>query len=328
MIIIIIPIILISMDKNSTIKNIKNDSIESRAYKREKLKGERWDGYLVKNIPSFQKLMPYLMKTRNGSSIYFKETFDATKIVEYLNKKNEDLGIMKKSNSSSDVDFIEKYNYNHFFMTTITRIIALRPHLNRFVAGKKIYQRHNIELAYVVKKEFCDEGEESVTISAFERDSNIEDVVKILTPIIKGVKDSSDDEHGDFLDTFVKFPSFIVSFVVMLMNFFIVIGHSPKFLRKMDVMQCSAFVSNLGSIDLATAPNHHLYDRGTCSVFITIGKVKKATIGEGYEVEISATMDERVTDGFYLINSLNLLQKIFNDPEQLDKRLDEVPIDI
>jgi hypothetical protein len=304
--------------------NENNDfNKDSRAYKREKQKGERWDGYLVKKISSFQKLMPYLMKTRDSSSIYFKDTFDATNLVKFLNDKNEKLDY----SIDSSINSIDKYNYNHFFMTAITRVIALRPHLNRFVAGKNIYQRHNIELAYVVKKQFSDEGEESVTISAFERDSNIDDVVKIISPTIKGVKEDTDDEHGDFLDTFIKFPSFIISFVVMLMNFFIVIGHSPKFLRKMDVMQCSAFVSNLGSIDLSTVPLHHLYDRGTCSVFITIGKVKKLENSENYGVEVSVTMDERVTDGFYMINSLKLLQDIFNNPEQLDKRLNEVPID-
>ncbi|MDR2623341.1 MAG: hypothetical protein LBC39_02040 [Methanobrevibacter sp.] len=316
---------------------------ESRSYKREKQKGERWDGYLIRSTSSFQKLMPYLMNTRDGSSIYFKNTFDATRIVEYLNKKNEELN-EKVFNNSSDCNtadiqenfnskLSEKYTYNHFFMTAITRVIAMRPHLNRFIAGKKIYQRHNIELAYVVKKQFSDDGEESVTISKFERDSNIYDVVKILNPVINGVKDGSDDEHGDFLNTFLKFPSFIVSFVVTLMNFFIVLGHCPVFLRKMDVMQCSAFVSNLGSIDLATVPIHHLYDRGTCSVFITVGKVRKVKsdhvgASKKYEVEISVTMDERVTDGFYLINSLKVLQEILNDPEQLNKRLKEVPMDV
>lgn len=301
----------------------KNLSKDSRAHKREKQKGERWDGYLVKNIPSVQKLMPYLMKTRNSSSVYFRDTFDATNLVNFLNDKNKKL----INDDISSLEDINRYNFNHFFMAAIVRVLALKPHLNRFVAGKKIYQRHNIELAYVIKKQFSDEGEESVTISKFERDSNIDDVAKVLTPTIKGVKDSTDDEHGDFLDTFIKFPSFIISFVVMLMDFFIVIGHSPTFLRKMDIMQCSAFVSNLGSIDLSTVPLHHLYDRGTCSVFITIGKVQKIENSENYEVEISATMDERVTDGFYMINSLKLLQNILDNPEQLDERLEYVPID-
>lgn len=301
----------------------KNLSKDFPAYKREKQKGERWDGYLVKSIPSVQKLMPYLMKTRNSSSVYFRDTFDATNLVKFLNDKNKKL----ISDDISSLEDINRYNFNHFFMAAIVRVLALKPHLNRFVAGKKIYQRHNIELAYVIKKQFSDEGEESVTISKFERDSNIDDVAKVLTPTIKGVKDSTDDEHGDFLDTFIKFPSFIISFVVMLMDFFIVIGHSPTFLRKMDIMQCSAFVSNLGSIDLSTVPLHHLYDRGTCSVFITIGKVQKIENSENYEVEISATMDERVTDGFYMINSLKLLQNILDNPEQLDERLEYIPID-
>ncbi|MCL2688179.1 MAG: hypothetical protein FWE58_06550 [Methanobrevibacter sp.] len=305
--------------------NNSNDSKdESRAYKREKQKGERWDGYLVKNLNSYQKLVPYLMKTRTGSSNYFRDKFDVTNVVKYLEDKNKELNNRK---DLSDDGEIEKYTYNHFFMTAMTRLIALRPHLNRFVAGKKIYQRHNIEISYVIKKEFSDHAEQSLTISKFERDSNIEDVIKVLTPDIKGVRDSSDDDHGDFLGTLLKLPRFIVSFIVMFMDFCIVIGRAPKFLREMDAMQCSVFVTNLGGFDLNTTPVHHLYDRGTISIFVMIGTVTKKEDDEGYEVEIAVTMDERITNGFYYLNSFKLLQEIFNNPEQLDERLKEVPID-
>ena len=304
--------------------NESNDFLdESRAYKRKRQKGERWDGYLVKNLNSYQKLVPYLMKTRTGSSNYFRDTFDVTNVVKYLEDKNKELNNNKDLNNGSG---IEKYTYNHFFMTAINRLIALRPHLNRFIAGKKIYQRHNIEISYVIKKEFSDHAEQSVTISKFERDSNIEDVIEVLTPDIKGVRDSSDDDHGDFLGTLLKLPRFIVSSIVMFMDFCIVIGHAPKFLREMDAMQCSVFVTNLGGFDVNTAPVHHLYDRGTISLFVMIGTIIKKDNNK-HEVEISVTMDERITNGFYMVNSLKLLQDVLKNPEQLDERLKEVPIE-
>lgn len=98
----------------------KNLSKDSRAYKREKQKGERWDGYLVKNIPSVQKLMPYLMKTRNSSSVYFRDTFDATNLVNFLNDKNKKL----ISDDISSLEDINRYNFNHFFMAAIVRVLA------------------------------------------------------------------------------------------------------------------------------------------------------------------------------------------------------------
>jgi len=317
-----------SNDKTNTkIENPTNDSnsSEPRARIRERQKGERWDGYEVKNILPFHKMIPYLMKTRVGSTNYFEATYEVDKVVEYINKKNEQL----KENDGLN----EKYGYNQFFISALIRVLALRPQLNRFVANKTIYQRHKIVIAYVIKKEFSDEGEESTTVSTFERDSNIEDVRKILSKEIKGVKESSDDEAGDFIEFLMKLPKFLISFVVWLFDFFIIIGHMPKSLRGIDVMQASAFVANLGSIGLDNVPYHHLYDRGTCSLFLILGKVRKDFVltkdgvVEKYLVDVKLSMDERVADGFYYVKSLEILEDILKNPEQLEERLKEVPID-
>ena len=305
---------------------VGSESLEPRAYKRERRRWERQDGYRVKNILSFHKLLPYLLKTRVGSTNYFEATYEADKLVEYLDKKTEE------SNGENSGEVV-KYGYNLFFIAALVRVLALRPQLNRFVTNKKIYQRHNIEIAYVMKKAFSDEGEESTTVSTFERDSNIEDVRKILTKGIKGVKEESDDDAGDFVGGLVKLPKFIITFVIWIFNMFIVIGRSPKALKGVDVMQASAFVSNLGSIGLENVPYHHLYDRGTCSLFLTLGKVRKDFvltkdgIVEKNVVDVKLSMDERIADGFYYVKSLDLLESILQNPEQLEERLKEVPID-
>jgi len=315
-------------DEVNVIENETNisESSEPRAYKRERQKGERWDGYKVKNILSFHKLLPYLLRTRVGSTNYFEATYDADNLVEYIKRKNEELNI---ENPKS----YEKYGFNQFFISALIRVLALRPQLNRFVTNKTIYQRHDIVLAYVIKKEFSDEGEESTTISTFERDSNIEDVREILATSIRGVKDSSDDEAGDFVGDLMKLPKFIIRFIVWIFDLTITIGYMPKSFRNFDVMQASAFISNLGSIGLENIPYHHLYERGTCSLFLTLGKVRKEFaltkdgIVEKYVVDIKLSMDERIADGFYYVKSLELLEDILQNPELLDERLKEVPID-
>jgi len=316
-----------STDK-SKLENDGFSSSEPRAYKRKRKKGERWDGYKVKNIHPFNTLIPFLMKTRVGSTNYFEATYEVDNLVKYINKKNEEIKL-----NNGEGEAITKYGYNQFFIAALVRVLALRPHLNRFVANKTIYQRHNIDIAYVIKKEFSDEGEESTTVSTFERDSNIEDVRKILQKKIKGVKESSDDEAGEFVESLMKLPKFLVSFVVWMFDLFIVIGHMPKSLRTIDVMQASAFISNLGSIGLENTPYHHLYDRGTCSIFLTVGKARKDFVltkdgvVEKYLVDIKLSMDERIADGFYYTKSLNILENILKNPEQLEERLKEVPID-
>ena len=41
-------------------------------------------------------------------------------------------------------------------------------------------------------------------------------------------------------------------------------------------------------------------------------------------VNIGATLDERIADGFYFARSLKLVKHLFKNPELLDKKLSEV----
>ncbi|KZX10014.1 hypothetical protein [Methanobrevibacter filiformis] len=307
--------------------NYGSDS-ESRVPPRPKKRGERIDGYRVRDVKPFHELLPFLMKTRDSSSNFFKMTYDISNVIEYLDEKNKNLELENNENNS-----IKKYGFNLFFIAALTRVIALRPHLNRFISGKRIYQRHDIEIGYVIKKNFNDDGEESSTVSPFLRDSNIEDVKEVLDKSIFNVKKETDDGTGDFIKTLMKFPTFMVTIVIALFDLFAFIGHGPKVLKDIDTMQASAFIANLGSIGLEKVPYHHLYDRGTCSMFLTLGRARKELVStkEGFVeknlVDVAITMDERITDGFYFVKSLDLLQDILNNPYLLDKRLKEVPID-
>jgi len=308
--------------------NDTDDSNAERAYTRKRKWWERFDGYKVKSAQAMRKLTPFLMKTRVGSTNYFEITYDAEEIIKYLDEKNKKLKENPDPNNP-----IKQYTYTQFFITLIVRMLAIRPELNRFIARKNIYQRHNIEIAYMLKQEFSDEGKLQTTIDTFERDSNIEDVSHVILNSIKNVKSTAEDNTGDFVDTLVKFPNFIISFVVWIFNTLIYIGYCPAILRKIDTMQGSVMFSNVGSIGLEGAPHHHLYDRGTGTLFISVGRIRKEKyisdngIEEKDVVDFKVSMDERVADGYYFIKSFDVLKEILDNPQQLDNRLKEVPLD-
>ena len=54
-------------------------------------------------------------------------------------------------------------------------------------------------------------------------------------------------------------------------------GILPKFLIDMLPFYSSIWISNLGSIG-ADAPFHHLYEIGTTSIFMTIGKIQEQVV--------------------------------------------------
>lgn len=96
----------------------------------------------------------------------------------------------------------------------------------------------------------------------------------------------------------------------------------PGILQDALPVYASSYVVNLGSLG-AEAPFHHLYQHGTTSIFVAIGTVRPEPVVVEDEivvrrrVAIVYTIDERVTDGFYLVRSADLLQEMLDDPESL-----------
>ncbi|MCR4712017.1 MAG: hypothetical protein K5707_06905, partial [Clostridia bacterium] len=75
---------------------------------------------------------------------------------------------------------------------------------------------------------------------------------------------------------------------------------------------------------------HHLNNYGTNSIMITIGTLHKEEVlmPDGHKevrdvVDVGATLDERIADGFYFARSLKLIRYIFEHPEILDLPLNQ-----
>jgi len=309
-------------------KTSKSDSGSS--YGRKKRWGDRKDGWILKDLSSFTKLVPHLMTSRNSSAIYFKEKIDVTEFVNYVEDKNKQLSLNPVETPEGHID---KITYFNVFLTALVRLFTVKPHLNRFIAGRNFYQRKKIEVAFVAKKEFTEEGEETIIKKSFERDETLWSIASRLNKGIKTVK--TEDTDDAILNLFAKFPKPIVQFSVGFLDFLNYIGKYPKAIYTEDPMHASVFVTNLGSIGLKNVPYHHLFDRGTTSVFICLGKIYKDKVyhdktGELVErdlVEISVTIDERISDGFYYIIAINKFKEILNNPKLLEEKLEHIPVD-
>lgn len=312
---------------------IREDTDTESSYPRKKRRGDRMDGWILKDLSSFTKLVPHLMTSRNSSAIYFKEKIDVTDFVRYVEEKDQELSRNPINTPQGSVD---KITYFNVFLAALVRLFTLKPHLNRFIAGRNFYQRKKIEVAFVAKKEFTEEGEETVIKESFDRDETLWSVVSRLNREIRTVKSGDSDDATDILNLFARFPKPVVQFSVAFLDFLNYIGRYPKDIYKADPMHASVFVTNLGSIGLKNVPYHHLYDRGTSSVFICLGEIHPERIfhpetGEPvdrYLVEISTTIDERISDGFYFIRAMNEFKEILNNPELLEEKLEHYPVDI
>lgn len=276
------------------------------------IKKTRFDGTLIKNVPPFTRFLPYLMKDRSSSVIYYEQDLDVTNALACIKKLNKEL--------IKDKVLISLFGV---IITAAVRTLSQRPDLNRFISGYRYWQRKKIQIAFIAKKEITDDGKEVTVKITFNPDETLETAArKIYSEVKKAVSEEGDDTEK-IIEFIMKLPSILIKLIVKAMTF---LDHQNLMIQSLieaDPMWCSAFFTNVGSFGL-DAPFHHLYDRGNCPIFAAVGKVReefklneKGEVEKKLMVRMRFTFDDRISDGVYMAKSLELMQNYVENPELL-----------
>ena len=111
--------------------------------------GDRSDAVWLKDIPSMNRIMPVIMPNRADNEAYVSFDLDFRPLEAYLEKKNQ--GLTE-----------DKYTFFHVISCAVGKAFVLRPRMNRFIAGNRMYQRTELTGAFVIKKQFSDKATESL----------------------------------------------------------------------------------------------------------------------------------------------------------------------
>ena len=275
-------------------------------------RGDRSDGRMVK-APGLQTVMAYLFPKRTDCEVYLNDQLDATELVRYLEKRNAERPE-------------EKITLFHCAVTGMARMVKERPLLNRFIQGYRLYERDEITISFVVKRKFADNAEESLMVLTPSDEDTIDTISR---RILGNVKETRKSEHAtggidELLDWFAALPRLVLIPVIRIIRWLDFWGINPRALTDGDPNYSTILCSNLGSIRCPSV-YHHLNNYGTNSIMVTIGTLHKEymTMPDGSSqlrdvVDIGATLDERIADGFYFAKSLRLMKHIFSHPEMLE----------
>ena len=285
--------------------------------KRTKRWGDRPDAYWIRDLDGLHAIMPHLMNKRTDAEVYVNMEFDVTEALRYIEEKNW-----------GEDEY--KTTLFHCIVTMVARVINERPKLNRFVQAGRIYERDEITVSFVAKRRFTDHSEEALMIYKAKGSDTLADVSR---RIVGEVHEMREQKHAvgldDIMNKFAKLPRLLLMFIVRVVRWLDYWGKVPRIFTEGDTNYTTVLISNLGSIK-CPAVYHHLNNYGTNSVMITIGAMHKspAVMPDGSIevrdiVDIGATLDERIGDGFYFARSLKLIQHICAHPELLDRPLEE-----
>ena len=280
--------------------------------------GEKPDARLIRDVSGLSTIMFHIMPKRTESEVYLNDKVDATELVKFIEEKNA-----------------QHPNYKttifHCLVLAVARMINERPKMNRYIQGRRLYERDEISLSFLAKRRFADDAEEAFMMLVPKESDTIDTVSHQIYGDLTEIRKHEHSTGGmdATVDSFAKIPRLLLMLVVRVIRWLDFWGLVPNALKDGDSNFSTVLFSNLGSIK-GPAVYHHLNNYGTNSIMITVGTLHKEELimPDGTKqirdvLEFGATLDERIADGFYFVRSLRLVKYIFAHPELLDRPFSE-----
>ena len=260
----------------------------------------RRDGYKVKDIHGMQNILIDFKPNRCDSAVYMNRKIDMTNFVKFMNKKKKE---------------IDGLTFYHGLVDVMAKTIYSRPYMNRFIAGRTMYMHKDVSLAQTIKVEFEDNSVEMLMVIKVDPEDTLLDISRKTKEKVDTIRQKKLEGKGNAngaADTIGKLPKFLRVPIVGTLKLFDSHGWLPKSITDDNLYYSSAILSNIGTFKVG-AIYHNLTNFGTASSLITFGEIVEEN-GKWY-MEMGATIDERIADGFYFCKALKLIEYIFDTPE-------------
>jgi hypothetical protein len=267
----------------------------------------RPDGDLVRGASPTKAIMPYIMRGRNESAVYFEQRIALKNADAFMREFNE-------AHPEAQV------NIQHLMMWAITQVLDEFPGMNRFVAGGRLYQRRGIWFSYSAKQSLKGSSPLLVLKREFDPAQTFEQMA------VDMAKQLHDDRYGGELSPadqnaalILKLPGLLRRVVMAAGRLGDAFGLLPGSMIRDDPMYASAFFANLASIGM-DACYHHLYEYGSIGIFGVIGRPVpepgSPTSGPDRRrtMTLRWTFDERCEDGLVAGYALKRCKQMLEDP--------------
>jgi hypothetical protein len=268
--------------------------------------GRRPDARVVADLSTMRRFMPYVSPRRNDSLFYMIQEIEVEAALEFLEKRNQ--------HRPAD----RPITLFQLFLRSCSQALYLRPGVNRFVKGGKLWQRNDELISFSALKEIKDGSLMLMVKRRFHPTTETleemaDRIYECLRTSRSGRKTTSDNE----MKLLLMLPGFVIRFLMFLIRVADNLGVLPRVMMDGDPLYTSVVLANLGSIDYP-AGFHHLWEYGTASLFGVMGKIEPGANGRR-KVSVAWTYDERINDGLYSYFTLTGIRERLENPEMLVK---------
>ena len=275
---------------------------------RERNKNMRADGKRTKGLSAIERATPYIMSKRVDAQNYVTEYVDEEVIKDYIRSVRRERGVR---------------------MTRMAVVIAAyylaalqHPYINRFVMNGHVYDRNHFCVSFVMLKSAPDGKGIQTTVKVYFEPTD--DVFTINEKINRAIEENSRPTTKNNTDKFAAFmfavpllPNIVVGLAKLLDK----LGLLPRFIIDLSPFHTSMFITNLASIN-TTHIYHHVYEFGTTSVFISVGKSIPNYLTGNLDkklMPISVVMDERICTGHDYAIFNKTMQRYLRTPQAMER---------
>jgi hypothetical protein len=267
-------------------------------------KTSRADGTLLRVHP-IRRVLLAIMPTRAESLVLFDGAADATRLTAFLEGPNAGGA-----------------HITHLTVAAANIALAATPKMNRFTAGGRLYSRNKRCVSFSLKRARLDKEAAISTVKLDMKDH--ETLAGLVARIDGGVKversgtKTRTDREVDF---FNALPRPALRAGVRAFRWLDDHNLLPASFIDGDPLFTSIFIANLGSLGMG-AGYHHLFEYGSCSLFIMVGKVEeRVVVRDGIAVvcpilPVRFTYDERIEDGLNAKAGIERFIAVLEDPER------------
>ena len=269
----------------------------------------RPDGELVERIHPYRKMLPFMMRGRNESVVYYDDPANAEKLLDYIERAKAAWGI--------EVDI------THCLVGACRVGLWENPKMNQFISGRRLYARKHNELTFSMKRQRMNKEAKLSAVKLNVDDRN--ETFRGLCERINGnivVERSGDETYTDKeLSIFTQLPRPILETALDVLRWADSRNLVPGDFIKNDGFYTSIFIANLGSLGMH-AGYHHLYEYGTCPLFMMVGKIEERPVVEDGKVVVRKmlpirwTYDERIDDGLTAKYGMQSVREALENPEE------------
>ena len=283
--------------------------------------GDRAEGRRLRSLDPLYNFIPFIMVQKNDACNQFADSVEITETDRWLRAKRK--------------EGYKGLGYLHLFIASYVRAASQRPCVNRFIAGRRIFARNNIEVVLTVRRGMSSDAGETTIKVIFDPSDTVFDVYRKMEEKINEIKDSEEDNNTEAVArALTKLPRFILSFAIWILKIMDYFGLIPMSLLNASPFHGSMIITDLGSIGIGPI-YHHLYNFGTLPVFVAFGAKRKATELEAdgtpvqrKYIDYKVNTDERICDGYDYAMAFKYFKKYLKHPEELETPPEQVVEDI